>query len=680
MAQVNFFKQEFNISLNSGDKYVFYLRAWEVQDMSNQNKEIELTLIYKYELYRKAEKDVEQIKQAIVDSTESFNKTNDTSKYVAIIDTLNEHLKTKSSEFANYKNNYTRTFYLDDFDESHTDEVFSSLMIKKMNEIIKKVNDTAKNSTDSIPEITNTSGEDSTLLNSNNRQLSIKKTNTTDYILTKLKLSELFYALMYAYKVVDVPKIVSGYMYAKPQTKLYDLTEYYKKMNPNLIGGKKDRRLRTRRDALLLIELKGLKTNKFDTTKLKSSYLFNIVDDSQTTASLEGIGLTAKENTDSIQAGLLKTISTVPFIINMIELEIVDGYIFNVIVKGNSGLTPINLTNIFPIPFSTKRNYSHLHLAILYNMNYNKMGKLLAIPLSDIFEYVPALSLSSYDYSPADGVYKIVLKNGQTAERTFYKEEYSKILKSRIYSDFVGFDEKKPNGLIQFEVFKPVVINHNYNSLYYWFKYVEPRIVWSKIETENRDLVLSVIDSMKPISTTIDIFRYSFLKFGTDVNIGEFFFPRTKTFLDINMGAYNHYTSFSIPSISEEDSLGDTTIVREEQSFTENSWSIEGEIKCKFRIDPRWGVDLSCRAYVLKLISDRVEQDGVIRKNLFHNDSFISPQIYAFLKPDPYGTDEFYFRAALYKSFDTNNIFSQIQIGYSKVITKSRITKTESKE
>jgi hypothetical protein len=93
----------------------------------------------------------------------------------------------------------------------------------------------------------------------------------------------------------------------------------------------------------------------------------------------------------------------------------------------------------------------------MYCVNcYGILGLSRFIKLSDLLIYDIVLENEKEDYSPANKVISLAPHNPIIELR---KEKRSKILDISAYTDFVGLDQQQPNGLIQFEVKRRIIIN-----------------------------------------------------------------------------------------------------------------------------------------------------------------------------------------------------------------------------
>lgn len=203
----------------------------------------------------------------------------------------------------------------------------------------------------------------------------------------------------------------------------------------------------------------------------------------------------------------------------------------------------IVFTNVYPIGFSTFRNYKNtLRTQLLVDGDNQFM-----IPLNDLIDYIPNIRLDTRDFSPSD-----TAETFDPAEHEFimYKERTSDLLKARIYTDFVGLDEAQPNGLIQSEIEKRI-------NLYTWrrplfggaflntsfFQFARPVVTLSKLEGKLRRLdvgsapvpIDSVYDPTKFVRT-LDLLKYENLSAGLDLNIWMLDSQPWKATLYANMG------------------------------------------------------------------------------------------------------------------------------------------------
>lgn len=234
-----------------------------------------------------------------------------------------------------------------------------------------------------------------------------------------------------------------------------------------------------------------------------------------------------------------------PVVIDSIQMQIEDGNVFNVRVHAyleqDQKKEYILFENYAPIGISTQRDLTNWHLMNLFSQRRKSSDRDKYMRLGEVIQYIPSLNDRTSDFSPVNGVYTI-RPNDNRAKRTFYKTETEKLLQARIYSDLVGVDQDRPNGLIQVEVSKRFILNNNVSKRlrkiqHGFFYFAEPEITISKIEEKEKYLPLRLqgdgsenIDSVR----SIDLMRYTSFRVGGTLNLGYFHVPNIKSMLLLN--------------------------------------------------------------------------------------------------------------------------------------------------
>lgn len=167
--------------------------------------------------------------------------------------------------------------------------------------------------------------------------------------------------------------------------------------------------------------------------------------------------------------------------IENVQIVFQQGYIQDIIVDGTItgdffNNTNITFTNFYGIGFTSKQNFRKLNDVNLYfskNKSYDTTFKVnpsqleslkkngygcndsknklanIHIKLGEIIQsYDFRNNLFTTDYSPAN--IKVNIEGGKST--TLYKDKTYKILEARVFSDFLGFNSDKPNGLVQIEL------------------------------------------------------------------------------------------------------------------------------------------------------------------------------------------------------------------------------------
>lgn len=285
-----------------------------------------------------------------------------------------------------------------------------------------------------------------------------------------------------------------------------------------------------------------------------------------------------------------------------VHIEINNGYIetiyADVIIKG----VPLTYVNFYGIGFATFENYSNLEKIQLIELHgqpfYKKNDDTKPwvvnlnstyIKLSDLLIYLPELEVDRRDYSPRDTAF--TLRGGQSV--ALFKEQTGRLFEARFFSDFVGLQEDKPNGLIQTEVTKRVNINSVQWKTTKWafpifkswgiFQYISPTITLSKLEQHNKRLLLGDLDSirMNPGTnnlsalkkaynryvTPLDLYQHQSFSGGFNLNFLYFSNHSLKYTLDFNLGGRlgitpisDSLTTISQSAVKKTGSVNETTV------------------------------------------------------------------------------------------------------------------------
>ncbi|MEL7161137.1 MAG: hypothetical protein AAFN92_10290, partial [Bacteroidota bacterium] len=208
--------------------------------------------------------------------------------------------------------------------------------------------------------------------------------------------------------------------------------------------------------------------------------------------------------------------------------------------------------NLYPISYSTKEDIKYTRAS-----GKPKREKRLYLAdnehfvlLSEVLKNKLVFYNRTENYSPQDGVIKITSSNN-TKGVPIYKENTKDILKARIYSDFIGFDETNPNGLVQTEVSKRFFLNTGSTSSFQnfmysgYFNFIEPNLVIAKIEENNKYLNLKEFTPLDPIfgeretlnyASSLDILNYSTFQVGGLLGLAYFSFPKYHVRLQFGVG------------------------------------------------------------------------------------------------------------------------------------------------
>lgn len=300
----------------------------------------------------------------------------------------------------------------------------------------------------------------------------------------------------------------------------------------------------------------------------------------------------------------------------------------------------LRFTNYYGIGFSSKMNIRKLGNTYLYTNQKENIDKKFTKPakpqysLFDLDEMSISLGevLQFYDYQ--NGVYttdyspanqKISLKGGESL--TLYKDKTYKILEARIFSDFLGFNSDKPNGLIQVEVDKQFNFNTTrYQFLWYklrmgigYLEYLKLNGGLTKIEDNKRLLIPDMEDEQatsyngtnilvnKRYSTPVDILNHQTWNIGTNANIFLIDMPTLKSQLHANVG-------FRFAQTKVQDSIrtinNDLTTTSKAKEYNFSYWQFYPEFILHILPETRYGFYASWRQKYFYSLSENIEFAG----------------------------------------------------------------------
>lgn len=247
--------------------------------------------------------------------------------------------------------------------------------------------------------------------------------------------------------------------------------------------------------------------------------------------------------------------------IDSVQFEFEDDQLKNVKAIAIYRDFPVIFTNSYPISFSTKSDGNAK--IPLFSEGH---GLNAVIYSNELFFYNFNLLNFTENYAPKNQT--IYVKPNSTGTVVF-KEKNTEILKTKVFTDFVGIDSNEPNGLLQLEFSKPISMNtkvkpmRKYSKNYkLWFGEIEPIFTLNKIENDDKQLP-SIKSHDKPLVSFNDVLRYrkaslgtevSFFKFGVPSLHSEFSFLSDLNFSLVDIGWQDTITTV-VQTIVEPDSI-----------------------------------------------------------------------------------------------------------------------------
>ena len=342
--------------------------------------------------------------------------------------------------------------------------------------------------------------------------------------------------------------------------------------------------------------------------------------------------------------------------------------------------TPMIFTNPYPISYSTKEDVTYYRS----NKNPRKQKRLYFsdnqhfILLRDVMSNDYIFYNNTENYSPRDQVIEI---SDVTKSKPIYKELTKDILQARIYSDFIGFDEDNPNGLVQTEVSKRFFLNTasvpSFGNFLYsgYFNYIEPSLLIAKVEQNNKFLELqslSINDQDAPVNfvSSLDILNYSSFRVGAQIGVAYFSIPKYHIRMELGLAGFINQSGFAREKITADTVVNQTIIQNDE--FLANSFVYYPDLRIVFNPDPRFGLELAYRPTQINLLSNNIRQvdnqEEFIRTNGENKSKqFVHVlQLMASIRVNSRTNGQFFFRSNFsILGDDRNSNFLQAQLGYA---------------
>ncbi|MCR9249335.1 MAG: hypothetical protein NXI20_02890 [bacterium] len=387
--------------------------------------------------------------------------------------------------------------------------------------------------------------------------------------------------------------------------------------------------------------------------------------------------------------------------IKEIEMEFNNGFIENMHVIGImdiNGTEPsendstsedpirIKLENYNPIGFSRKYDFNRFNKIFLFG-SATISGEILEykLRLSDLFPLInETFAVDRRDYSPKNGVTKIVVDpTKEKLSLSLTKEKTSRLFEARVYSDFIGFDQDNPNGLIQTEISKnlPIITRRHYWTAvkvnWGFLNFVEPFVILSKLEESNKNLGISNLNRFisgdyEPIkyARTLDLKQRESFSTGFLINAVTLDVPLWKSTVELS-------SFFSYGITPAQDSI--RTFVNNEvvtsdnlQEFRVDTYSAGPEVNWIIKTDERYRFHVTYRHNLFWARNNDFIQVAELNRFEENRDKgnnrhqFNSVELGATLKTSETSSGRLFFRYRYNWQQDFwRTGFNQVQVGYS---------------
>ncbi len=400
--------------------------------------------------------------------------------------------------------------------------------------------------------------------------------------------------------------------------------------------------------------------------------------------------------------------------VKRLSVEIADGAIKNITAKllepsseAISNQSPrkyLDFKNQFPFSISGKFDAESFSRLYLYCIDCNSIeGLTRYVKLSDLVALDIVLENYKEDYSPGDVT---VTLTPESPIQELKKEPRTRLFELTVFSDFAGFSEGVPNGLLQLEARRRFNLNTRYSLLgknsseslasvldlnsveelerttdgskrkvtytfrlkadttnfrsaqgstgsktlkvprnrytySNWFGQWEPRLLFSKLDENNRflEMASSEGNQVNPVA----LYQYQLGSLGVNLQVYRLSFPQLKfSWTVLDGGVYWFHTQVSVD---------------QEEAVALNSSYLRLGTHFQFFPDSRWGARLG-----FDYLNPSIWNPDFVLRN---SHALLQPQVDGFLRTNEY--DRFFLRFRwTYEHQNRDNNFVQFQVGYSK--------------
>ena len=198
------------------------------------------------------------------------------------------------------------------------------------------------------------------------------------------------------------------------------------------------------------------------------------------------------------------------------------------------------------------------------------------------------------------------------------------------------------------------IANENFRAPYYnVFGSIEPRLLFSKLEENNKYLLLDSTNFSNKKINSLNLYQYQTSSLGFTLNTFRVVFPQSKVnWTVVDLGLFWYRTR--VKALSD-------TASRNSTPLNTSYWSVSTSVN--FRPDSRWGVSLAAAYIKQNLWNDSFK--------VLQNSGIFQASVDGHLKANDNSKLFFRFRW-LFDGHTFNNNFTQVQLGYSMNIFASK--------
>ncbi len=363
------------------------------------------------------------------------------------------------------------------------------------------------------------------------------------------------------------------------------------------------------------------------------------------------------------------------------------------------GKTTYRFNNPYGIGFSTIKNFDKMNKYRLFCKSGVEMNGIkyynTYIMLSDVLQYKYNIRPFAKEFSPADGLVNL---NDSEKEKVLFRTKSDELISGTVFSDFTGFKQERPNGLVETEFYRKIFIwtvRRNtltpLNTSHSFMQYIKPVFTLSKIEENNRDLLLSSqnrteFDSTsgkyhliqgKNFTNPLRALNHQIFALGTDLNLLYLDMRSIKSEFHFNYAF--RYRRFNLVDslISHNDTTGVISRNGLVNEYKGNGLSHGLEATWRIVPEERYGFHITFGLQHLNILTNEFELRPAVPDQTYlkeTNGRFLwSMELGAFLKTskDKEKNDRFFLRWRLnWEQKNAFNNFVQLQFGYTVPFTR----------
>ena len=397
-------------------------------------------------------------------------------------------------------------------------------------------------------------------------------------------------------------------------------------------------------------------------------------------------------NFNSKNEAIYKNTTITKLTITKVDIEFKNGFIEQIIVTGKMPDTNIvcRFSNLYGIGFSTPKNYRTLFRSRLRSEQPIESNEIkyysTYLKLSDVLKYHYKLEKDGKDYSPENKVVEVT----PHTPTTLFRPKSRDLISGTVFTDFRGLQNERPNGLVETE-FSKLIPFYTMRGIFVWsgfntsfgiFQHFKPLVVWSKIEENNRDLLLESNgpDQVDPsgnlikserFTTPLKALNHQILGLGGDLNLVYLDMRSLKSELLLNY-AFRYRTLRLIDSLSTINPLDSSSAIRNGLTQVIKGEGLSHAIEATWRLVPeeRYGVHLTCGLQHFNLFNNNFKLKPIEEgQNYFKekNGRFIwSLELGAYLKTSNTNDNKLFLRWRMnWEQGNTFHNFTQLQFGYT---------------